>query len=111
MLSQGHAPKIESKNKPGVTALREIAAGEVGWRCCARCRSEPLQATADKGAPPAGARFFCRPRQVRAKSRLNSGVSAIRSLAAELLPRPAGAASAHRPAAPTRPRAEASSRR
>jgi DNA-directed RNA polymerase subunit omega len=22
MLSQGHAPKIESKNKPGVTALR-----------------------------------------------------------------------------------------
>ena len=30
MLSQGHAPKIESKNKPGETALREIAAGEVG---------------------------------------------------------------------------------
>jgi len=30
MLSQGHSPKIESKNKPGVTALREIAAGEVG---------------------------------------------------------------------------------
>ena len=30
MLSQGHAPKIESKNKPGVTALREIAVGEVG---------------------------------------------------------------------------------
>ena len=30
MLSQGHAPKIETKNKPGVTALREIAAGEIG---------------------------------------------------------------------------------
>ena len=30
MLSQGHAPKIESKNKPAVTALREIAAGKVG---------------------------------------------------------------------------------
>ena len=30
MLSQGHAPKIESKNKPGVTALREIAAGVIG---------------------------------------------------------------------------------
>ncbi len=30
MLSQGHTPKVESKNKPGVTALREIAAGEVG---------------------------------------------------------------------------------
>ncbi|MFT7723633.1 MAG: DNA-directed RNA polymerase subunit omega [Roseateles sp.] len=30
MLSQGHSAKIESKNKPGVTALREIAAGEVG---------------------------------------------------------------------------------
>jgi DNA-directed RNA polymerase subunit omega len=30
MLSQGHAPKLETKNKPGVTALREIAASEVG---------------------------------------------------------------------------------
>jgi DNA-directed RNA polymerase subunit omega len=30
MLSQGHAPKLESKNKPCVTALREIAAGKIG---------------------------------------------------------------------------------
>jgi DNA-directed RNA polymerase subunit omega len=30
MLSQGHTPRIESKNKPGVTALREVAAGEIG---------------------------------------------------------------------------------
>ena len=30
MLSQGHAPKVESKNKPGVTALRESAAGKIG---------------------------------------------------------------------------------
>jgi DNA-directed RNA polymerase subunit omega len=30
MLSQGHAPKIDTKNKPGVTALREIAAGLTG---------------------------------------------------------------------------------
>ncbi len=30
MLSQGHAPKIESKNKPCVTALREIAQGKIG---------------------------------------------------------------------------------
>ena len=30
MLSQGHAPRIESKNKPAVTALRAIAAGKVG---------------------------------------------------------------------------------
>ena len=30
MLSQGHSPKIESRNKPAVTALREIAAGKVG---------------------------------------------------------------------------------
>ena len=30
MLSQGHAPKVESKNKPGVTALREIADDQVG---------------------------------------------------------------------------------
>ncbi len=39
MLSQGHAPKIESKNKPGVTALREIAAGEVGVEML---RREPI---------------------------------------------------------------------
>ncbi len=30
MLSLGHAPRIESRNKPAVTALREIAAGKVG---------------------------------------------------------------------------------
>ena len=30
MLSQGHAPRIESRNKPAVTALREIAEGKVG---------------------------------------------------------------------------------
>jgi DNA-directed RNA polymerase subunit omega len=30
MLSQGHAPKVEAKNKPGVTALREISSGQVG---------------------------------------------------------------------------------
>jgi len=30
MLSQGHTPKIESRNKPSVTALRETAAGQVG---------------------------------------------------------------------------------
>ena len=30
MLSQGHAPKIESKNKPGDTSLREVADGKIG---------------------------------------------------------------------------------
>ncbi|UCE31113.1 MAG: DNA-directed RNA polymerase subunit omega [Burkholderiales bacterium] len=30
MLVQGHAPKIDSKDKPTVTALREIAVGQVG---------------------------------------------------------------------------------
>jgi DNA-directed RNA polymerase subunit omega (EC 2.7.7.6) len=30
MLAQGHTPKIESRDKPVVTALREIAAGHVG---------------------------------------------------------------------------------
>ena len=29
-LTQGHAPKVEAKDKPAVLALREIAAGEVG---------------------------------------------------------------------------------
>lgn len=30
MLHQGHTPKLESSNRPNVTALREIAAGLVG---------------------------------------------------------------------------------
>ena len=30
MLTQGHTPKVESRNKPTVTALREVAAGQVG---------------------------------------------------------------------------------
>jgi DNA-directed RNA polymerase subunit omega len=30
MLSQGHTPRLDSKNKPAVTALREIAEGKVG---------------------------------------------------------------------------------
>ena len=30
MLSQGHTARVESKNKPCVTALREIAEGKVG---------------------------------------------------------------------------------
>ncbi len=30
MLTQGHTAKVESKNKPCVTALKEIAAGKVG---------------------------------------------------------------------------------
>ncbi len=31
-LTQGHAPKVEAKDKPAVLALREIAAGEVGLK-------------------------------------------------------------------------------
>lgn len=30
MLNQGHTPKVECPNKPGVTALREIAEGKTG---------------------------------------------------------------------------------
>jgi DNA-directed RNA polymerase subunit omega len=30
MLAQGHAPKVDSKDKPTVVALREIAAGKTG---------------------------------------------------------------------------------
>ncbi|HRK87322.1 DNA-directed RNA polymerase subunit omega [Alcaligenes sp. SDU_A2] len=29
-LAQGHEPRLDSKNKPTVTALREIAAGATG---------------------------------------------------------------------------------
>lgn len=30
LLTQGHAPKIDAKDKPTVVALREIAQGEIG---------------------------------------------------------------------------------
>mgnify|MGYP000946641919 CR=1 FL=1 len=30
MLSQGHSARVEGKNKPSVTALREVADGKVG---------------------------------------------------------------------------------
>lgn len=30
MLNQGHSPRVETRNKSGVTALREIAEGKVG---------------------------------------------------------------------------------
>jgi len=30
MLAQGHTPKVDAKDKPTVTALREIASGEIG---------------------------------------------------------------------------------
>jgi len=30
MLAQGHTPKVETKDKPTVTALREVAGGKVG---------------------------------------------------------------------------------
>ena len=30
MLHQGHSARVETKNKPCVTALREIAEGKVG---------------------------------------------------------------------------------
>ena len=30
MLAQGHTSKVESRNKPTVTAPREVAAGQVG---------------------------------------------------------------------------------
>jgi len=29
-LAQGHEPRLETKNKPTVTALREVAAGATG---------------------------------------------------------------------------------
>ncbi|MCQ9616257.1 DNA-directed RNA polymerase subunit omega [Paenalcaligenes niemegkensis] len=29
-LAQGHEPRLESRNKPTVTALREIASGDTG---------------------------------------------------------------------------------
>ena len=42
MLAQGHTPKIDSKNKPGVTALREIAAGKIGIEMLKKYQAEPL---------------------------------------------------------------------
>jgi DNA-directed RNA polymerase subunit omega len=74
MLSQGHAPKIESKNKPGVTALREVAEGSgltlplhvststgaSGARCCLCARRIPTAARRPiKGSRPMWARAAC----------------------------------------------------
>ena len=42
MLSQGHAPKIESKNKPAVTALREIAEGKIGLEMLKKVPAEAV---------------------------------------------------------------------
>lgn len=42
MLAQGHTPKIDSKNKPGVTALREIAAGKIGIEMLKKYQAELL---------------------------------------------------------------------
>jgi DNA-directed RNA polymerase subunit omega len=36
MLAQGHTPKIETRDKPTVTALREIAQGRVGMEMLRR---------------------------------------------------------------------------
>ena len=71
MLSQGHAPKIESKNKPGVTALREIAEGKIGMEMlkkvpgCKRRgkrrpapRAEPAPAKAGAKKAPLAVLFF-----------------------------------------------------
>ena len=73
MLSQGHAPKIETKNKPGVTALREIAAGEIGLEMLqARSRSSsrggafrPAQRI--RRAGPRAPRYSAAQRLIRAK--------------------------------------------
>lgn len=39
-LVQGHAPRLDSKDKPTVTALREIASGLTGLKCCAKSRPD-----------------------------------------------------------------------
>ena len=40
-LAQGHTPKIESRDKPTVVALREIAAGQVGVGGLQFCQQDP----------------------------------------------------------------------
>ena len=56
MLGQGHTPKIESKNKPGVTALREIAEGKIGLEIHKRVPGGPSRAPTKR---PRSAVFFC----------------------------------------------------
>jgi DNA-directed RNA polymerase subunit omega len=41
MLMQGHAPRIESNNKPGVTALREVAEGLTGREVLKKSLANP----------------------------------------------------------------------
>lgn len=48
MLGQGHTPRVQTRNKPAVTALREIADNKVGLKCSKKCPAEhsPPQVTA-----------------------------------------------------------------
>jgi len=51
MLAQGHTARVDSKDKPTVTALREIAAGKVASKCCvgSRPKRRPVLANALRG--------------------------------------------------------------
>src|SRR5690606_40557751 len=50
-LAQGHEPRIESKNKPTVTALREIAQGLTGLEMLRKVpRSEERRVGKESGA-------------------------------------------------------------
>ena len=64
MLAQGHTPKVESRNKPTVTALREVAAGQVGREMHARplpCAVLSLLFPASPSCPPRPAPTPIRP--------------------------------------------------
>ncbi len=42
-LAQGHAPRLDSKDKPTVTALREIAGASPAWKCCVKFPPDHLR--------------------------------------------------------------------
>ncbi len=95
MLSQGHAPKVETKNKPGVTALREIAAGESRHR-------DAEEGPGLSGSPPAvddGARSAlnsghgCALIDRRARHQAGAAQASVRAAAHPLTPGDAAAAS------------------
>ena len=67
MLSQGHAPRIESRNKPAVTALREIAEGKVGLECSRRFLVELFPGRSPQRAPRQ--RCFFLPQSLLMRSR------------------------------------------
>ena len=59
MLSQGHAPKIESKNKPGVTACAKWRTAKSAWKCSKRSRADAWMTAPRRRRHPKSTAWRC----------------------------------------------------